>query len=88
MSAFNPFLGPAHSAETNQAFARWMKAVTLSARCDVNEEKYYFRDRAAYLRRLAQDSLEPQVRKPFLKAAADQDALAEKVTREKREQPH
>jgi hypothetical protein len=54
----------------------------------LNEGKYYFRDRAAYLRRLAQDSLEPQVRKPFLKAAADQDAIAERMARDKSERPH
>jgi hypothetical protein len=54
----------------------------------VNEESYYFRDRAAFLRGVAQQSLEPQVRKPCLKAAADYDALAEKAEREdaKREQ--
>jgi len=45
----------------------------------VNEESYYFRDRAAFLRGVAQQSLEPQVRKPCLKAAADYDALAEKA---------
>ena len=53
----------------------------------MNAEKYYARDRAAYLRRLAQDPLEPQVRRPYLKAAAEQDAIAERLAREKGERP-
>ena len=48
----------------------------------MNEESYYFRDRAALLRGIAQQSLEPQFRKPCLKAAADYDALAEKAEKE------
>jgi len=45
----------------------------------VNETKYYYLDRAAYLRGLAKDAQTPQLRKSCLKAAADYDALAEKA---------
>lgn len=45
----------------------------------MNETKYHYLDRAAYLRGLAQDAQTPQLRKSCLKAAADYDALAEKA---------
>ena len=48
----------------------------------MNETKYYFRDRAAYLRGLAQEADTPQLRKSCLKAAADYDELAEKADKE------
>lgn len=51
----------------------------------MNETKYYFLDRAAYLRGVAQQSLDPQVRKPCLKAAADYEALAAKAEREEKQ---
>jgi len=54
----------------------------------LNAEKYYARDRAAYLRRLALETLEPQLRTPYLKAAADQDAIAKRLAREKGEGAH
>jgi hypothetical protein len=48
----------------------------------VNETKYYYLDRAAYLRGLAKDAQTPQLRKSCLKAAADYDELAEKAEKE------
>lgn len=48
----------------------------------MNETKYYYLDRAAYLRGLAQDAQTPQLRRSCLKAAADYDALAEKAETE------
>jgi hypothetical protein len=48
----------------------------------VNEAKYYYLDRAAYLRGLAQDAQSPQLRMSCLKAAADYDALAEKAQKD------
>jgi hypothetical protein len=48
----------------------------------VNETKYYYLDRAAYLRGLAQDAQTPQLRRSCLKAAADYDAMAEKAEKE------
>lgn len=45
----------------------------------MNEAKYYYLDRAAYLRGLAQDAQSPQLRMSCLKAAADYDALAQKA---------
>jgi hypothetical protein len=48
----------------------------------VNETKYYYLDRAAYLRGLAQDAQTAQLRRSCLKAAADYDALAEKAEKE------
>jgi hypothetical protein len=48
----------------------------------VNETKYYYLDRAAYLRGLARDAQTPQLRRSCLKAAADYDALAEKAETE------
>jgi hypothetical protein len=47
----------------------------------MNETKYYFLGRAAYLRGLASTSLDPQARKPILKAAADCDEQAEQAQR-------
>jgi hypothetical protein len=44
----------------------------------------YYRDRAAYMRNIAEDkSITPQLRKACLQAAADYDALAEKAEAEK-----
>ena len=54
----------------------------------MNAEKYYVRDRAAYLRRLALETLEPQLRRPYLKTAAEQDAIAERMARNKGEGAH
>ena len=48
----------------------------------MNEAKYYYLDRAAYLRGLAQDAQSPQLRMSCLKAAADYDALAEKAQKD------
>jgi hypothetical protein len=48
----------------------------------VNETKYYYLDRAAYLRGLAQDAQTPQLRQSCLRAAADYDALAEKAEKD------
>ena len=45
----------------------------------MNETKYYYLDRAAYLRGLAENAQTPQLRKSCLKAAADYDALAAKA---------
>lgn len=45
----------------------------------MNETKYYYLDRAAYLRGLADDAETPQLRKSCLKAAADYDALAQQA---------
>ncbi|HEX4636916.1 MAG TPA: hypothetical protein VH189_12085 [Rhizomicrobium sp.] len=49
---------------------------------NVNETKYCYLDRAAYLRGLAGEAQSPQLRKSCLKAAADYDALAEKAEKE------
>ena len=65
--------------------SRW-HSVSPPSRCKLNEEKYYFLDRAAFLRGVAQQSLDPQSRQPCLKAAARYDALAEKVEKEKGEE--
>jgi len=41
--------------------------------------KYYFLDRAAYMRGLAQEAGTPQLRNSCLKAAAEYESLAEKA---------
>lgn len=48
----------------------------------MKETKYYYLDRAAYLRGLAKDAETPQLRNSCLRAAADCDALAEKAEKE------
>lgn len=48
----------------------------------MNETKYYYLDRAALLRGLAEEAQTPQLRKSCLKAAADYDDLAEKAEME------
>jgi hypothetical protein len=53
-----------------------------SSRRQVNETKYYYLDRAAYLRGLAEEAQNPELRKSCLKAAADYDALAERARQE------
>ena len=54
-----------------------------SSALNLHSAKYY-RDRAAYMRDIAEDkSITPQLRKACLQAAADYDALAGKAEAEK-----
>ena len=45
----------------------------------MDKTKYYFLDRAAYMRGLAQEAETPQLRNSCLKAATEYEALAEKA---------
>lgn len=49
----------------------------------MEKTKYYFLDRAAYMRGLAQEAETPQLRTSCLKAAVEYEALAAKADKEK-----
>ena len=48
----------------------------------MNSTKYYFRDRAAYMRSVAQNAPTPQLRTACFRAATGYDALAEKAEKD------
>jgi len=67
-------------AETKRDLGRWKLNVPGEAK-RVEKTKYYFLDRAAYMRGLAQEAETPQLRSSCLKAAAEYEALAEKAVK-------
>ena len=63
---------------------RWQEIMPIASSALTLHSAKYYRDRAAYMRGVAEEKLiTPQLRKACLQAAADYEALAEKAEAEK-----